>query len=84
MLPLALCVGPPARVQTYTWSGDISIPRWIDALSAEDFNVKSSSIPHAHTKYKQEVCTRPERRGIENKDRGDFCKDSVDLHNVVV
>jgi hypothetical protein len=56
----------------------------IDALSAEDFDVKSSSIPHAHTKYKQEVCTRPERRDIENKDRRNFCKDSIDLHNVAV
>lgn len=55
-----------------------------DALSAEDFDVESSSIPHAHTKYEQEVCTRPERRVIENKDRGDICKDSVDWDNVAL
>jgi len=55
-----------------------------DALSAEDFDVKSSSIPHAHTKYEQKVYTRPERGGIENEDRGDICKDSVDWDNVAL
>lgn len=51
-----------------------------NTLSAEDFDVESSSVPHAHTKYKQEVCTRPERRVIENNDRGDVCKNGVDLN----
>lgn len=54
--------------------------RTTDVLSTEDFDVESPSVPHAHTKYEQEVCTRPERRVVENKDGGHICKNSVGLN----
>jgi hypothetical protein len=55
-----------------------------DALSSEDLDVKSSSVPHAHTKYEQEVGTRPERGVVEKKDSRDICENSIGLQDVAL
>lgn len=48
------------------------------SLAAEDLNIETSTVPHAHGEDEQQEDIAPKRTGVEHIHRGKLCQDGVE------